>query len=170
MLFCLSIFFILVKILVCSTLNNGPGSVISIATGYGLDSPGIDSRWGLDYRNCSNRPWDPRSLQYNGYRVFTGGKKLPRRDADPSHLLVPWSRKGRSIPSLALWAVRPVQSLSACTGVHFTCNLQMKQVFLQYFLQQLRTSTDIFTIILHLVHDSDHLTHTNTTNTTCCST
>jgi len=34
-------------------------------------------------------------------------------------LLVPWSRKCRAIPLLTLWAVRPVQSLSACTRVHF---------------------------------------------------
>jgi len=38
----------------------------------------------------------------------------------PRPLLVPWSRKGRAIPLLPLWAVRPVQSLSACTRVHFT--------------------------------------------------
>jgi hypothetical protein len=35
-------------------------------------------------------------------------------------LLVPWSRKGRAIPLLPLWAVRHLQSLSACTRVHFT--------------------------------------------------
>ena len=35
-------------------------------------------------------------------------------------LLVPWSSKGRAIPLLPLWAVQPVQSLSACTRVHFT--------------------------------------------------
>jgi len=34
--------------------------------------------------------------------------------------LVPWSRKGRAIPLLPLWAIWPVQSLSACTRVHFT--------------------------------------------------
>jgi len=39
----------------------------------------------------------------------------------PHPLLVPWSRKGRAMPLLPLWAVRPVQSLSACTRVHFTC-------------------------------------------------
>jgi len=33
---------------------------------------------------------------------------------------MPWSRKSRAIPLLPLWAVRPVQSLSACTRVHFT--------------------------------------------------
>ena len=38
----------------------------------------------------------------------------------PQLLLVPWSRKFRAIPLLSLWAVRPVQSLSACTRVTFT--------------------------------------------------
>ena len=41
----------------------------------------------------------------------------------PHPLLVPWSWKSRAIPLLTLWAVRPVQSLSDCTGVHFTGNL-----------------------------------------------
>jgi hypothetical protein len=31
-----------------------------------------------------------------------------------------WSRKSRVIPLFPPWAVRPVQSLSACTRVHFT--------------------------------------------------
>ena len=44
----------------------------------------------------------------------------PGRDADPYSLLVPWSWKGRAIPLLPLWAVRPVQSLSACSRVNFT--------------------------------------------------
>ena len=38
----------------------------------------------------------------------------------PHPLLVPWSRKGRAIPLLPLWAVRPVQILSARTRLHFT--------------------------------------------------
>jgi hypothetical protein len=38
----------------------------------------------------------------------------------PHPLLVPWSRKGRAISLLHLWAVRPVQCLSVCTRVHFT--------------------------------------------------
>ena len=41
-------------------------------------------------------------------------------DLTPHPLLVPWSRKSKVIPPLPLWAVRPVQSLSACTRVHFT--------------------------------------------------
>ena len=38
----------------------------------------------------------------------------------PHLLLPPWSKKGRAIPLFPLWAVRPVQSLSACTRVRFT--------------------------------------------------
>jgi len=38
----------------------------------------------------------------------------------PRPLLVLWSWKGRAIPLLSLWAVRPVRSLSAWTRVHFT--------------------------------------------------
>jgi len=34
-------------------------------------------------------------------------------------LLVPWSRKSRAIPLLPLWVIQPVQSLSACTRMHF---------------------------------------------------
>ena len=67
------------------------------------------------FRTCPNRPWGPPSLLYHGYRVFPGGKERPGREADTSPLLVPWSRKSRAIPLLPLWAVRPVQSLSACT-------------------------------------------------------
>ena len=38
----------------------------------------------------------------------------------PHPLLVLLSRKNRAIPLLPLWAVRPVQSLSACRRVRFT--------------------------------------------------
>jgi hypothetical protein len=45
----------------------------------------------------------------------------------PHPLLELWSRKGRAKPLLPLWAVRPVQSLSACTKVHFTFYLCIHQ-------------------------------------------
>ena len=45
----------------------------------------------------------------------------------PHPLLVPWSWKGRAIPPLPLWAVRPVQSLSACTRVTFTFTFKFRQ-------------------------------------------
>jgi hypothetical protein len=64
--------------------GNGPGSVVGIATAYGLDGPEIESRWGEIFRTCPDRPWGPPSLLYNGYRVFPGGKVRPGRDAEPS--------------------------------------------------------------------------------------
>jgi len=33
---------------------------------------------------CSDRPWGPHNLLYNGYRVFYGSKERPGRDADHS--------------------------------------------------------------------------------------
>ena len=62
----------------------GPSSSVGIATGYGLDGPGIESRWGEIFRTCSDRPSDPPSPLYIGYRDFPGGKERPGRDADPS--------------------------------------------------------------------------------------
>ena len=89
-----------------------------LATGWTVR--GSNPGRGEIFRNCSDRPWGLPSLLYNGYRVFPGGKERPRRYADPSTLLVPWSRRSIAIRLLPLWAVRPVQSLSACTRVHFT--------------------------------------------------
>ena len=34
-------------------VNCGPGSSVGIATGYGLDGPGIESRWGRDFPHLS---------------------------------------------------------------------------------------------------------------------
>jgi hypothetical protein len=49
-----------------------PGSSVGIVSGYGMDGPGIESRWGAFFRSCPDRPWGPPSLLYNGYRVFPG--------------------------------------------------------------------------------------------------
>ena len=49
------------------------------------------------------------------------GVKSGRGVTLTSHpLLVPWSWMNKAIPLLPLWDVQPVQSLSACTRVHFT--------------------------------------------------
>ena len=59
-----------------------------IATRYGLDGPGIESRWGAIFSAPGpDRPWGPPSLLYNGYRVSFLGVKRPGRGVDhPSHL------------------------------------------------------------------------------------
>ena len=51
-----------------------PGSSVGIVTDYGLDGPGIESRWGARFSACPDWPWGPPSLLYNGYRVFPRGK------------------------------------------------------------------------------------------------
>ena len=55
-----------------------------------------------------------------GTGSFPGVKSGRDVTLAPHPLLVPWSRKSRAIPLLSLCAVRPVQSLSACTRVRFT--------------------------------------------------
>ena len=62
--------------------EHGPGSSVSIATDYGLDGPGVESRWGKIFC-CPDRPWGPPSLLYNGHRVFPRGRKQLGRDTDP---------------------------------------------------------------------------------------
>jgi hypothetical protein len=37
----------------------GPGSVVGIGTGYGLDGPGIESRWGRDFPHLSRPALGP---------------------------------------------------------------------------------------------------------------
>ena len=100
----------------------GRDSSVGIATGYWLDGPGIESRWGGEiFRTCPDRPWGPPSLLYNGYQVFPGGKERPGRYAGLSH---PSGAVGHERVELYLYsAVRPVQNLSACTRVHFTLNV-----------------------------------------------
>jgi hypothetical protein len=61
-------------------------SVVGIATGYGLDGPRIESRWGRDFPHLSRPVLGPPNLLYNGYLLFPGGGERPWRDADPSPL------------------------------------------------------------------------------------
>ena len=106
----------------------GLGSSVSIATGYGLDGPGIESRWGVEiFRTCPDRPWGPQASCTMGAWSFPGVKGVK---LTPHPLLVPWSWEGRVIPLLPLWAVWPVQSLSACTRVHLTLLFTREQSIL----------------------------------------
>jgi hypothetical protein len=49
------------------TVRIGQDSVVGIATRYKLDSPGTETRWGLDFQYLSRQPWDPTSLLYRGH-------------------------------------------------------------------------------------------------------
>ena len=62
----------------------GPVSSVGIATGHRVDGPGMEFLWGEIFRTFPDRPWGPRSLLCNGYRVLPGGKEGPGRDTVPS--------------------------------------------------------------------------------------
>jgi hypothetical protein len=67
----------------------GPGSVVGKAISYGLDGPGIESRWGEIFRACPDRPWGPHSLLYNGERASPEGKSVRGVTLTSHTLLVP---------------------------------------------------------------------------------
>jgi hypothetical protein len=50
-------------------------SSVGIATGYGLDGPGIESRWGRDFPNTSKQALGPTQspIQWES-GLFPGGK------------------------------------------------------------------------------------------------
>ena len=99
----------------------GPGSSVSIATGYGLDGPGIESRWGARFSAPvqTGSGAHPASCTM-GTGSFPGVKSGRGVTLTPHPLLCRGQEKSKAIPLLSLWAVRPVQSLSASTRVHFT--------------------------------------------------
>ena len=108
-------------------------SSVGIATGYGLDGPGIESRW--EARFSAPVQTGPGAHPAS-YKMGTGsfrGVKSGRGVQLTSHpLLMPWSGKSRAIPLLPLWDVRPVHSLSACTGVHSTLLTTLQTTHLHF--------------------------------------
>ena len=80
-------------------------SVVGVATRYGLESPGIESRWGEIFRTYPGWLRGPPSLLYNGYRVFPGGKGGRGVMLTTHPLIVPRLRKSWAIPPLTLWVL-----------------------------------------------------------------
>jgi hypothetical protein len=80
-------------------------SSVGIATRYGLEGPGFESRWGEIFRNYPDRLRGPSSLLYNGYRSFPGGKGGRGVVLTTHPLLVPRLRKSWAIPPLTLWVL-----------------------------------------------------------------
>ena len=71
---------------------SGPGSSVGIATGYGLDGPGIESRWGA--RFSAPVQTDPGAHPASctmGTWSFPGVKSSWDVTLTPHPLLVPWS-------------------------------------------------------------------------------
>ena len=79
----------------------GPVSVVGIATGYGLDGPGIESWWVARFSApVQTGPGVHTAYCTMGTRSFPGVKSGPGVTLNPHPLLVPWSWKGRTIPLL----------------------------------------------------------------------
>jgi hypothetical protein len=55
----------------------GRDRVVHTATRYGLDSLGIESRWGKTSHTRPDQPWDPPRLLSKGFQVFPGEVKRP---------------------------------------------------------------------------------------------
>jgi hypothetical protein len=96
-------------------------SVVGIATGYGLEGPGIESRWGEIFRTYPDRLRAPPNLLYNGYRVFPGGKGGRGVMLTTHTLLVPRLRKSWAIPPLTLWVLLGL--LQGSFFFFFFCNV-----------------------------------------------
>ena len=92
----------------------GRDSTVGVATRYGLDGPGIESRWGA--RFSATVQTGPRSYPTSytmGTGSFPGGKRLRRCVVHQFHL-APRSKKESSYARLPMWA------LVACSRVNFT--------------------------------------------------
>ena len=99
----------------------GRDSSVGRTIGYGLDGPGIESRWRRDFPHLSTPVLGTTQPPVQWVPVISRDKVRPVRDAEPSppsSAMV--KKKSTAIPLLPLWAVRPVQSLSARTRVQFT--------------------------------------------------
>ena len=101
-------------------------SKCNIATGYGLDGPGewipVGARFSAPVQTGPGSYPASCTIGTGSFQVVKSGRGVT---LTPHPLLVPWSRKSRALLLFPLWTVRPVQSLSACTRVHFTLYLNV---------------------------------------------
>jgi hypothetical protein len=119
------------KTTVCT---GGPASVVGIATGYGLVCSGIEFLWEARFSApVQAGPGAHPASCTMGTESFLRVRSDRGVTLTPHPLLLPWSWKSRAIPLLFLWAVRPVQSLSACTRVHFTFTFGHERVELYLY-------------------------------------
>jgi hypothetical protein len=85
--------------------EHGLGSSVSIVTDYGLDGPGIESRWRRDFPHPSRPALGAHPVSCKmGTGSFPGVKSGRGGTLTPHSLLVPWSWKSRAIPLPTLWA------------------------------------------------------------------
>jgi len=77
----------------------GMGSIVGIASGYGLDRPGIESHWGARFSApVQTGPGAHPASCTMGTGSFPGVKSGRGVTLTPHPLLVPWSRKTSTPP------------------------------------------------------------------------
>ena len=133
------------------SVNMGRDSSVSIVTVCGLDGLGIESRWESRFSAPVQTGRGAHAASCTtGTRSFRGVKSGRGVTLTPQPLLVPWSWKGRAQlplpPLFPLEAVRPVQSLSACTTVHFTLPQCLYKCALYLFIFNLRNEVTMNTM------------------------
>jgi hypothetical protein len=119
--------------MLCVCICTGPGSVVGLATGYGLDGPGIESRWGRDFPYLSRPTLGPTQLPVQWVPGPSGGgKERPGRDADHSP---PFSAVGQERVELYLYIPygpfglhRSSMHVQGCT-LPFVCICMCKVLF-----------------------------------------
>jgi hypothetical protein len=80
--------------------GSGPGSSVGIATGYGLDGLGIESRWGARFSApVHTGPGAYPASCTMGTGSFPGVNSGRVVMLTPHPLLMPWSKKGYSYTS-----------------------------------------------------------------------
>jgi len=79
-------------------------SVERLPTGWTVR--GSNPGGGEIFRTCTDRPWGPPSLLYNGYRVFFPEVKRSERDVNHPPHLAARLRKSRALPIFSRWTER----------------------------------------------------------------
>ena len=91
----------------------GRASSVDIGTRYGLEGPGIESRWKRDLRHLSRPALRPTQCSVQWIPdLFRGGKAAERGGNHPPHL-APRLKKSRP------WLLLPLWAFMACPRVNF---------------------------------------------------
>jgi len=73
----------------------------------------------MRFSACTDRPWGPPSLLYNGYRVFPRVKRCRGMLLTTHPFLVQWSLKSRAIPLPDLWTTPGLErDHFICVSIH----------------------------------------------------